>query len=350
MPRKKKTRVGFIGGGGIGRTHMRHLSKFDDVELVAVADISENALDLCREQFGLKHCCTDYRELLEIEEIDAVTVCTPNALHHQPTIDALRAGVAVMVEKPMAMNAKEAAEMVATAEETGRLLVIGFQYRFRSNAQMLKRSIDKGIFGKVLYARCQALRRRGIPNWGVFGRKDLQGGGPMIDIGVHIVEVAHYLMGSPKPVAAFGSTYTYLGDRKSNVVSQWPHWDYKTYTVEDLAVGMVRFDNGATLTVESTFAAHIEKGAFNFVLMGEKAGAQFDPPMIFKDEADTMVNLTPDFLPNDDYFEFKMRHFIDCVRTGKPSQAPGEHGLLVQQILDGIYRSAETGREVRIEE
>jgi len=342
--------VGFIGGGGIGRTHMRYLAQMDDVELIAVADISEKALDQCREEFGFEHCFTDYRELLEIEEIDAVSVCTPNALHHQPTIDALRAGMDVMVEKPMAMNAKEASEMVETAKKTGRLLVIGFQHRFRSNAQMLRRSIDKGVFGRVLYARCQALRRRGIPNWGVFGRKELQGGGPMIDIGVHIVEVAHYLMGAPKPVAAFGSTYTYLGDRKSNVASSRPNWDYKTYTVEDLAVGMVRFENGATLTVESTFAAHIERDVFNFVLMGEKAGCQFDPPTIFKDEAGTMVNLTTGFLPRDDCFEFKMRHFIDCVRTRKPSQAPGEHGLLVQQILDGIYRSAETGREVRIGE
>ena len=348
MPRKKKVRMGFIGGGGISRTHMRYLAEMEDVELLAVADVSQPALEQCREAHGFEHCFTDYRKLLKVDGLDAVSVCTPNSMHHRPTVEALKAGLDVMVEKPMAMNAKEAGEMVRTAEERGRLLVIGFQHRFRSNAQMLKRSIDSGVFGKVLYARCQALRRRGIPNWGVFGRKELQGGGPMIDIGVHIMEVAHYLMGAPKPVSAFGSTYTYLGDRKSSVVSSWPDWDHKTYTVEDLAVGMIRFDNGATLTVESTFAAHLEHDVFDFVLMGEKAGGRFDPPMIFKDEADTMVNLAPGFLPNDDCFEYKMRHFIDCVRTGKPSQAPGEHGLLVQQMLDGIYKSAETGREVRI--
>ena len=120
----------------------------------------------------------------------------------------------------------------------------------------------------------QALRRRGIPNWGVFGRKDLQGGGPLIDIGVHMLETAHYAMGAPKPVAACGSTYTYIGDKPSNVASVWPNWDYETYTVEDLAVGHIRFANGAMLSIETSFAAHIEKGEWNFTLMGEKGGCQ----------------------------------------------------------------------------
>lgn len=346
---KTKTRVGFIGGGGISRTHMQYLSKMDDVELVAVADINEKALEQCSTEFGFPHCFKDYRDLLKIKDIKAVTVGTPNAVHYQPTIDALSAGKDVMVEKPMAMNAEQAREMVQVARQKRRLLVIGFQYRFSPAARMLKRFIDQGNFGNVLYARCQTLRRRGIPNWGVFGRKDLQGGGPLIDIGVHMIEVAHYLMGSPQPVAAYGSTYTYIGNKTSETVSSWPHWDYKTYTVEDLAVGLVRFANGATLSIEASFAAHIGKGEFTFTLMGEKAGGQFDPPMIFTDEAGTMVNLIPDYLPHDDPFGYKMRHFIECVQTRAPSEAPGEHGLLVQQILSGIYRSAEAGHEVRIE-
>ena len=171
----------------------------------------------------------------------------------------------------------------------------------------------------------------------------------MIDIGVHMIEAAHYLMGSPQPVSAFGSAYTYLGDRPSDTVSMWPDWDHETYSVEDLAVGMIRFDNGATLSVEASFAAHIGKGEWTFSLMGEKAGGEFSPPRVFKDQSGTMVNMTPDYLPDLNGFRYKMEHFIDCVRTRKPSEAPGEHGLLVQQILNGIYRSAETGREVPIE-
>lgn len=346
--KQRKTRIGFIGGGGISRTHMRYLAEMDDVEMVGVADVSQGALDLCSKEYGFSNCYTDYHELLKIKDLDAVTVGTPNGMHHQPTIDALKAGKDVMVEKPMAMTAGEAAEMVKTAARQKRLLVIGFQHRFAPAAQMLKRSIDKGDFGTVFYARCLALRRRGIPNWGVFGRKDLQGGGPLIDIGVHMIEVAHYLMGSPQPVSAYGSMYTYLGDKPSDTACSWPNWDYKNYTVEDLAVGMVRFANGATLSVEASFAAHIGKGEWNFSLMGEKAGGQFDPPMIFKDDAGTMVNITPDWLPNTDAFRHKLRHFVDCVQNRTPSEAPGEHGVLVQQMLNGIYQSAELGHEVKL--
>ena len=345
---KKKTKIGFIGGGGISRHHMMYMAEMDDVELAGVADVSEDALALCSEQFGFSNCFTDYKDLLKIKDIKAVTVGTPNGMHHQPTVDALNAGKAVMVEKPMAMTPEQAAEMVKTARKKKRLLVIGFQHRFSAAAQMLKRSIDQDVFGNVMYARCLALRRRGIPNWGVFGRKDLQGGGALIDIGVHMIEAAHYLKGSPQPVSAYGSAYTYLGDKPSDTVSSWPDWDYKTYTVEDLAVGMVRFDNGTTLSVEASFAAHIGKGEWTFTLMGDQGGGQFNPPMIFKDEAGTMVNLTPDFLPNTDEFRHKMRHFVECVQTGDPSDAPGEHGLLVQQILNGIYESADKGREVKI--
>lgn len=348
MAKKRKTKIGFIGGGGISRHHMKYMAEMDDVELVGVADVSEDALALCSEQFGFSNCFTDYKDLLKIKELQAVTVGTPNGMHHQPTLDALAAGKDVLVEKPMAMSPAQATEMVKAARKKKRLLVIGFQHRFSAAAQMLKRSIDDGQFGNVMYARCLALRRRGIPNWGVFGRKDLQGGGALIDIGVHMIEAAHYLMGSPQPVSAFGSSYTYIGNKPSDTVSSWPNWDYKSYNVEDLAVGMVRFDNGATLSVEASFAAHIGKDEWTFTLMGDKGGGQFNPPMIFKDESDTMVNLSPEFLPKTDEFRHKMRHFVDCVQTGKPSDAPGEHGLLVQQILNGIYESADMGREVKI--
>ncbi|MBT5876814.1 MAG: Gfo/Idh/MocA family oxidoreductase [Candidatus Latescibacteria bacterium] len=348
LAKKRKTKIGFIGGGGISRHHMKYLAEMDDVELVGVADVSEDALGLCSEQFGFSNCFTDYKDLLKIKDLQAVTVGTPNGMHHQPTLDALNAGKDVLVEKPMAMSPAEATEMVKAARKKKRLLVIGFQHRFSAAAQMLKRSIDDDQFGNVMYARCLALRRRGIPNWGVFGRKDLQGGGALIDIGVHMIEAAHYLMGSPQPVSAFGSSYTYIGDKPSDTVSSWPNWDYKSYNVEDLAVGMVRFDNGATLSVEASFAAHIGKDEWTFTLMGDKGGGQFNPPMIFKDESDTMVNLSPEFLPNTDEFRHKLRHFVDCVQTGNPSDAPGEHGLLVQQILNGIYESADTGHEVKI--
>src|SRR4029077_7615282 len=131
-----------------------------------------------------------------------------------------------------AMNAAEGQKMLDAAKKNKKLLVIGFQYRYDVRSRILRKAVEDGFFGKILFVRVQALRRRGIPNWGVFGRKELQGGGPLIDIGVHVIEMAHYVMGSPKPIAASGNTWTYMGNKKSDVVSQWPNWDYKTYTVE----------------------------------------------------------------------------------------------------------------------
>ena len=349
--KNKKLRVAFIGAGGIAGTHMGCYAEMDDVEMVATADISETAMARWTEKYGISDCFTNYKEMLRKVKPDAVSVCTPNGLHAATTIAALRAGAHVIVEKPMAMNAREAASMIAAAKKSRRKLVIGFQQRYSPNSQFVKKAVDSGQLGKIVFARVQALRRRGIPNWGVFGRKDLQGGGPMIDIGVHALEVTHYVMGSPRPVSASGSTFTYMGNKKSNVVSQWPNWDYKTYTVEDLAVGQIRFENGAILHIESSFVAHIEKNVMNFELMGEKGGASWNPPTIFRDDNGYMVNTTPGWLPRSDFgshFGLKMRKFVEHVLYDGPTLAPAEHGLMVQKMLDAIYTSAEKGQEVKI--
>jgi predicted dehydrogenase len=349
--KKKTLRVAFIGSGGIAGAHMRYLSKMDDVEMVAVADISKPSMAQRQEEFGIEGAFTDYRKMLRDVKPDAVSVCTPNGLHAAASIAASNAGADVLVEKPMAMTAAEAQKMITAAKTAKRKLVIGFQYRYDAKTKFIKDAVDAGRMGKVVYGRIQALRRRGIPNWGVFGRKDLQGGGPLIDIGVHALEMTHFVMGSPKPVAASGSIFTYLGDKKSDVVSQWPNWDHKNYTVEDLAVGQIRFDNGAVISMEASFAAHIEKEAWNFTLMGEKAGASWDPPGLFSDEGGYMMNSQPNWLPsgsNADAFGMKMRNFVEHCLYNKPTMAPAEHGLMVQKMLDGIYVSAEKGREVAI--
>ncbi|MBS3762671.1 MAG: Gfo/Idh/MocA family oxidoreductase, partial [Planctomycetes bacterium] len=304
----QEIKVGFIGTGGIAGRQARTLDEIEGVDVVAGADPVEEA----REKFAADHdvaqMFSEYEEMLELEELDAVSVCTPNFLHHAPTVAALKSGNDVIVEKPMAMNADEAQEMVETATEADQKLVIGFQFRLSPQAQMLKRYLDEGEIGQPLFGRVQALRRRGIPNWGVFGRKELQGGGPLIDIGVHMMEMAHYLMGRPRPVAASASTYTYLGDKPSDVESRWAGWDYKTYTVEDLATGYIRFENGACMAVESSFAAHIEGTTMNVQIMGEKGGCTYAPPKIFKDEAGTMVNVEPAYVGNYNAFDRKMEN------------------------------------------
>jgi predicted dehydrogenase len=169
---------------------------------------------------------------------------------------------------------------------------------------------------------------------------------------VHVIEMAHYVMGSPKPVAAAGNTWTYLGNKPSDISSMWPNWDYKTYTVEDLAIGQIRFETGAILQIEASFAGHIEKDVWNFSLMGAKGGGNWDPPAVFTDRAGTMVNEVPGWIsPKTDFgtlFEYKLRNFVDACLKNTPLRAPGEAGLAIQKILDGVYRAADAGKEVTI--
>ena len=281
---------------------------------------------------------------------DAVDCCTPNGMHCPVAVAAAQHGCHAIVEKPMAMTPEECEEMIAASKKAGKLLAVGFQHRYNSKTDFLVKARDEGEFGNLMFVKCQALRRRGIPNWGVFGQKELQGGGPLIDIGVHVVEMAHFFMGSPKPVAASGNCWTYIGDKPSEVMCTWPNWDYKTYTVEDLAIGHIRFDNGAIMQIESSFAAHIEKDLFwTFTAMGDKGGCTWDPLRIFADKAGAMVTIKPDYVAPDwdvDWiylFQRKLQNWVDAILTGTPLRAPGEAGLAIQKILDGIYRSAEQG-------
>ena len=345
----KKLRYGFIGAGGIAGAHLRELERRDDVELVAMADISEAALQRHKERFGISATYESWPGMLAKESLDAVSICTPNKLHEQPAIDALNAGCHVLCEKPLAHSAAAGERMVAAARANDRKLVIGFQYRFHPRTQFLRAAFDAGRFGEILYARVRALRRRGIPNWGVFGRKELQGGGPLIDIGVHVLEMTHYAMGAPTPVSATADMFTYIGNKPSDgVQSMWKGWDYKTYTVEDLAVGRIRFANGAVAHIEAAFAFHGED-AWNFDLMGTEGGASWDPPRIFRDEDGHMVNKTPGWLPKDSIFARKMDNFVDHCLYDEPTLAPAQDGLAVQRMLDALYRSATTGGEVEIE-
>jgi predicted dehydrogenase len=348
----KKLRVALVGCGGISNIHLSTYKKFPDVEVVAGVDIRPERLEWVRENHGVTDVYKDWREMLKKVKPDAVDVCTPNGVHMPAVIDALNAGCHAMTEKPMAMSTKECEKMIAAAEKNKKKLAVGFQQRYHPNTTFINNAREEGRLGKIMFVKCQALRRRGIPNWGVFGQKKLQGGGPMIDIGVHVIEMAHYMMGSPEPIAASGNTWTYHGNKPSTVASAWPNWDYKTYTVEDLAIGQIRFDNGAILQIEASFVAHIEKDTWNVTIMGDKGGASFDPPMLFSDQHNFMTNTVPTFTGKGDFdamFESKLRNFVDGCLYNKPLMADGYAGLAVQKMLDGVYRSAEAGKEVRID-
>jgi predicted dehydrogenase len=274
-------------------------------------------------------------------------VCTPNFAHRDPTIAALKAGKHVLVEKPMAMNAREAAAMLRASKRAGRKLMVGLNYRWGAGIQALKSFADAGELGEVYFARAQCLRRRGIPGWGVFIEKDKQGGGPLVDLGVHVIDSVLYVMGHPRPVAASGATYTKFGTRRG-VIGLMGQWDPRKYTVEDYALGLVRFRGGATMFVETSFAANIEKDVYNFHLLGTKGGCSLDPLKVYGERKGALTDTTPVFLKGGNTHEIEMAKFIECIVKDTEPAVTGEEGLAVQKIMDAIYLSAERREEVRI--
>lgn len=348
-----KLRIGMIGCGWIAQgAHLPAWAKIEDAEVVGYCDIVEDRLKESCEKFGVKKTYLDYNELLASDDIHAVDICTPNGVHANPTVAALEAGKHVIVEKPIARNAAEATQMVEAEKRTGNKLQVALCQRFGPAARMLKEYVDTGKMGEIYYARAQALRRRGIPSWGTFINKEIQGGGPLIDIGVHILDLTLWMMGNPKPVTASGETYVKFGTREG-IFGEWGQWDYKNYTVEDFASGFVRFDNGASLVLEASFAANL-KDVYSAALMGTEGGAEISPfgqpPLyIYREEHGGLVDLTPTSLPKTDVFEAELRAFVDCIRNDTEPQVTGEQALAVTRIIDAFYKSAEAGREVRVE-
>ncbi len=354
---KKPLGIGIIGTGSI--TQRRHLPAYLKmqaeglVRVVALCDIDPAALQAASAQAPDARTVTDYADLLAMPDVNAVGICTPNYLHFQPVLDSFAAGKHVLCEKPLALNAVEGEAMVAAGHAAGKQLQVGLNTRFGAGPQAVKRFVDDGKLGDIYYARAHALRRRGIPGWGTFTQKDKQGGGPLIDIGVHILDLTLWLMGYPKPVSVSGQTYVKFGNR-DGVLGLMGQWDPKTFTVEDFAAGFVRFDSGATLSLESSFAANIAANEYHTSILGTEGGAYLEPlndaaARVFREESGTLTDTTPVFLPAVVTHEAELRAFVQALRDDTPVPVPGEQGLRVTRILDALYLSAETGREVRLD-
>ncbi len=349
----RKLRVGIIGTGSISHSHMSGYRRLaDTVEVVAACDIDEKKLNAYCDSYGIPSRYTDFREMMEKETLDCVSVCTWNSVHKDATIAALRGGANVLCEKPMAMNSREAEKMIAVAKETGRLLQIGFVRRFGNDADALKDFIDHGVFGDIYYAKATYLRRCGCPG-GWFGDKERSGGGPLIDLGVHVIDLVRYLAGLPKPVSAFGVTYNNLGpNRATGAMQAWESKGKGIYTVEDLTSAMIRFDNGLTVSVEASFNLNIKKDIGNIELFGTQAGCRIDPELeMYTQMAGRFVNVSPaqsTALSFKGLFEKEIQGFIDCVNGLVPCRAPAEDGLELMRIIDAIYESARIGRSVEI--
>ena len=352
-----KIRIGVIGTGSISREHLSAYAKNPNVEIYALCDINEETLKRRAAEYGVTRLYTDCNEMLKLKEIDAVSVCTWNSAHAPCTIAALNAGKHVLCEKPMALNAQQAREMQEAAERNGKLLMIGFVRRFGNDCDILKNFIDADRFGEIYYAKATYLRRNGNPG-GWFGDKSRSGGGPLIDLGVHVIDLTRYLLGNPKPVSVYGATFQKLFDRK-NIKSAKGYVatrksDTDVCDVEDLATALIRYDNGAVVSVEASFSLNLKNNIGSIDLFGTKAGAKVDPELEMFSEMDgymTNVQLTaPTALSFDGLFAREIDHFVECVRTGQPCRNPAEDGVTLMEILDAIYESARTGHEVIIRE
>jgi len=342
----RNVRVAIIGSGSIARyAHIPGYKAQRGVEIVAVCDVVLNkAADIARE-FGIPRWYASYQELLENETLDAVSVCTPNVAHREASIAALEAGLHVLCEKPMAMNLSEAQEMAAAARRAGKVLQVGLHWRFTGEAQALKRFIDAGEMGDIYYGEATCMRRRGIPGWGVFTQKALQGGGALIDIGVHTLDHTMWLMGNPKPVTVSGVTYAAFGKR-SDVVTPWAPWDPAKFDVDDMGVALVRFEGGASLVLRASWAANIEKAYQETRILGTHGGAYMPPLRIFKEMHGSLVDVCPTEIPDVKPHTAEIAHFVDCVRGEHPCAVDLDSVLQTQAVLGAIYRSAETGHEV----
>ncbi|WP_246132024.1 Gfo/Idh/MocA family protein [Paenibacillus hemerocallicola] len=341
-----KLKIGVVGGGGIAQAaHINNYKKHADrVELVAIADVNEATVRRNIEEHGFAYGFADFNEMFENAELDAVSVCTPNKFHAPATLAALKAGCHVLCEKPPAMTSAEAMEMEAAAAASGTILAYGFCNRYRARAQYLKRAIEAGELGHIYAGRIAAMRRNGIPG-GVFVNKELQGGGPLIDIGVHMLDLALWFMDFPKPVQVMGAAYRELGTKPYDSVPT--PWDYANYTVEDLAMGMIRFENGATLLLETSFIVHAPEGNNNTVrLHGTKGGLDYKTAGIHQLRQGIPVDIVAPKIPDPDMHQVQLEAFIDALEgKGRMLSTPGQ-GVVVQQIIEALYRSAETGEAV----
>ncbi len=340
--------IGIIGAGGIARgVHIPGYEALSNAQVLAVSDPIEAAREGVAQQFNIEDTYADFHEMLKRDDIDAVSVTTPNFLHAEATIAALEAGKHVLCEKPLAMNLQEAQAMVEASQRTGKKLMCGFNYRFAPEIQTLRHFAQAGEFGEMYYARTQALRRRGIPGWGMFISKEKNGGGPLIDIGVHMLDATMHVMGFPKPIAVSGKTWQMFGKR-SDVMGLMGQWDYKNFTVEDFAVAQVRFDNGSVLTLESSFVANQEEAdKMSFQIYGDAGGCQYNPLKMFREENKTLLDVTPVHLPRgvQSHHE-EIKSFVNSILNDEPVFTPGEEALEITRIIDAIYESSETGKEV----
>lgn len=351
-----KIRIGIIGCGGIANgKHMPSLAKLKDCEMVAFCDIIEERAVKAAADYGIENAAvyTDYKKLLEDKSIDVIHVCTPNNTHSFITVDALEAGKHVMCEKPMAINSAEAMKMIEASERTGKKLTIGYQNRQRPDSLYMKAEADKGTFGDIYYAKATAIRRRAVPTWGVFLKEEEQGGGPLIDIGTHALDLTLWMMNNYTPKYCVGTTY-HAHNKDTNTGNAFGDWNTEEFTVEDSAFGFIVMENGATIYLESSWALDIlDPREAVTTICGTKGGADMFNGLRINGvnngkQFKTLVDLNSGGVAfysggEEDEASREARLWIEAVKNDTEPFVKPREAYTITQILEGIYTSAKTG-------
>jgi len=344
---QKTVRVGVVGLG-MGYVHIQRYAKSPAVKIQAICDQNEELLKKVADEFKIPQTFTKFEDFLEKAEIDAVSLVVPNYLHKPMALASLDKGWHVMCEKPMAMDTAEAIEMRDKVRATGKKFMIHFNQRFREEHQYFKSVIESGRLGNVYYASAGWRRMRGMPRFGGwFGQKKMSGGGPLIDLGVHMLDLTRWLIGSPKAVTVSASTFAFIGQSLARAQK-------KDFDVEDLASALIRFDNGSTLALEVSWALNFEEREKVYMELSGTAGGlsnvSYDykdtQTCIFHEENGAMVKTVPLKYPPS--FETAQEHFVNCILNDKEPSVSATDGVEIMRLLDAIYESARIGREVEV--
>ena len=352
-------KIGIIGCGGIANgKHMPALKPLENVEMVAFCDIVPERAEKAKKDFGTENAkvYTDYKEMLKDESIDIIHVCTPNREHSCMTVDALEAGKHVMCEKPMAKTYAEAQKMLEAAKRTGKKLAIGYQNRQTPEAQYIKAVCEAGDLGEIYYGKALALRRRAVPTWGVFLDEDAQGGGPLIDIGTHALDLTLWMMDNYKPKMVVGKSFRKLADQPSGHGNAWGDWDPAKYTVEDSAFGFIVMENGAVISLESSWALNIaDPKEAACILCGTKAGADMlDGARIngvkhgrqYLEKTAAAGGVAFYDGASESPADRDARLWIEAIDKDIDPVCKADQAIVVTRILEAIYESSKTGKPV----
>jgi predicted dehydrogenase len=345
-------RFGVVGAGAIGVHHLEAIRRCPRAQLVALAEISPQRRAEAAAKFQIPQTFADYRQMLRAVELDAVSIALPNYLHAPVALAALQAGKHVHLDKPFAMNLREAERVVAAARKHKRVFMVGQNQRFSREAQTLKLCIEKGLLGDIYHGRAWWIRRAGIPRIGSwFTQQKYAGGGCVLDIGVHMLDLCLHLMGNFQPETVTGITHQRFGKRglgnggwgKSEIDPRLP------FDVDDYAAAFIKLKGGASVILEVAWACYDANPNHGVQVYGTEGGGSVFPAKYTRraTNVDGYEVVSPQEVKVP-YPEERLHHFVDCVLDGKPPLVLPAQSLAVQRILDAIYRSAATGREVRL--